>query len=56
MAGAWNGTSEFADTGGFAAFLLLPFLALLLLLATHMLLFLTLICPKCSYSDTCPAG
>jgi hypothetical protein len=29
---------------------------LLLLLATHMLLFLTLICPKCSYSNTCPAG
>lgn len=31
-------------------------IALLLLLATHMLLFLTLICPKCSYTDTCPAG
>jgi hypothetical protein len=30
--------------------------ALFLLLAAHMLLFLTLICPKCSYSDTCPAG
>ena len=31
-------------------------LVLLLLLAVHMVGFLTLICPKCSYNQTCPAG
>jgi hypothetical protein len=31
-------------------------LALILLLVLHVAIFLTLICPKCSYNDTCPAG
>jgi hypothetical protein len=30
--------------------------ALLLLVTLHLALFLTLICPRCGYNETCPAG
>jgi hypothetical protein len=31
-------------------------LIVVLLAAVHMVLFLTLLCPKCGYNETCPAG